>query len=85
VIEADVPVGTTITNQGTISYDADGNGTNEASNTTDDPATTGGGNPTGFAVLAPAALSDIPALDGLGLAALAALLAALGLVVMRRS
>jgi uncharacterized repeat protein (TIGR01451 family) len=85
LIEADVPVGTTVSNQGTISYDADGNGTNEASNTTDDPQVGGGGNSTGFLVAAPTGIDDVPALDGIGLAALAALLAALGLVVMRRS
>jgi uncharacterized repeat protein (TIGR01451 family) len=85
LIEADVPVGTFVTNQGTISYDANGDGTNEASGVTDDPSAPGSGNPTGFPVAAPATSADIPAVDGIGLAALAALLAALGLVVMRRS
>jgi uncharacterized repeat protein (TIGR01451 family) len=85
LIESDVAPGTTVNNQGTISYDADGNGTNEASAVTDDPSQAGSGNSTGFVVGAAAGLSDIPALDGLGLAALAALLAAIGLVVARRS
>jgi uncharacterized repeat protein (TIGR01451 family) len=42
--------GTTITNQGSISYDADVNGTNESSTTTDDPAVAGTNNPTSFTV-----------------------------------
>jgi uncharacterized repeat protein (TIGR01451 family) len=84
LIEANVPVGTTINNQGTINYDADGNGTNEASAVTDDPSQGGSGDTTGF-IVAPATLADIPALDGFGLAALAALLAGIGLLVVRRS
>jgi uncharacterized repeat protein (TIGR01451 family) len=40
--------GTTITNQGSIAYDADGNGTNEASALTDDPNVAGANNPTSF-------------------------------------
>ncbi len=42
--------GTTISNQGTVSYDADGNGTNESTVLTDDPAVAGAANPTVFAV-----------------------------------
>ncbi|MFY9820261.1 MAG: Calx-beta domain-containing protein [Thermoanaerobaculia bacterium] len=49
-INVGVPVGATITNQGTISYDADGNGTNEASTLTSDPSNPG--NPTSFQVQA---------------------------------
>ncbi len=55
LIEADVAPGTTITNQATIQYDADGNGTNEATAVTDDPSQSGGGQPTGFVVGAAAA------------------------------
>jgi uncharacterized repeat protein (TIGR01451 family) len=84
-IRPDIAPGTVITNQGTISYDADGNGTNEATNVTDDPSTAGSGNATGFAVAAPATTGDIPALDPLGLAMLAALLGAVALVMMRRA
>jgi uncharacterized repeat protein (TIGR01451 family) len=84
-VRPDVAPGTTITNQGTISYDADGNGTNEATNVTDDPSQAGSGNATGFAVAAPATTGDIPALDPLGLAMLAALLGAVALVMMRRA
>jgi hypothetical protein len=42
--------GAVITNQGTIAYDADGNGTDEASAITDDPGVVGSNNPTGFKV-----------------------------------
>lgn len=42
--------GTTISNQGTVAYDADGNGTNEASRLTDDPALGGANDPTSFLV-----------------------------------
>jgi uncharacterized repeat protein (TIGR01451 family) len=46
-IEA-VPIGTVITNQGTINYDNDLDGTNESSTTTDDPAVAGANDPTSF-------------------------------------
>jgi uncharacterized repeat protein (TIGR01451 family)/fimbrial isopeptide formation D2 family protein len=42
-------IGTIISNQGTIAYDADGNGVNEASGVTDDPGVAGAANPTVFA------------------------------------
>ncbi len=38
-IDANVSNGSTITNQGTINFDADGNGTNESTTSTDNPAT----------------------------------------------
>jgi len=80
-----IPVGTTITNQGTISYDADGNGTNESSTTTDDPAAAGSGNPTTFVVVAGSApLAEIPTLDTVGLMLLALLLAMGGAAMLRR-
>jgi uncharacterized repeat protein (TIGR01451 family) len=86
LIEPDIAPGTTVTNQATINYDADGNGTNEASTVSDDPSQAGGGQGTGFVVVAaPANVAGIPALDGFGLAALAALLAALGFVAVRRA
>ncbi|HVF59629.1 MAG TPA: DUF11 domain-containing protein [Thermoanaerobaculia bacterium] len=86
VIDAGAAPGTTISNQGTIAYDADGNGTNEASAVTDDPGTAAEDDPTSFqlpgAPLPPPVA--IPALDGLGLTVLAALLALGGAWVMRR-
>ncbi len=42
--------GTTLSNQGVVSFDGDGNGTNEASAMTDDPGVAGGANATSFAV-----------------------------------
>ncbi len=42
--------GQTISNQGTINYDADGNGTNEANRVTDDPSVGGANDPTSFTV-----------------------------------
>jgi hypothetical protein len=45
-----VPRGTTVTNQGTANFDADGNGTNESSTLTDDPGVGGSSDPTSFVV-----------------------------------
>ncbi len=42
--------GTTISNQGTVSYDSNGDGTNDATATTDDPGQGGASDPTVFAV-----------------------------------
>src|SRR5205085_7402970 len=50
-INAATPGGTTISNQGTIAYDSDGNGTNDASATTDNPATPAGNDATAFTVV----------------------------------
>ncbi len=61
-IDANVVSGTTIINQGTINFDADGNGTNEATAVTDNPATGAPGDGTGFAVLGIA--TAIPMLSG---------------------
>jgi uncharacterized repeat protein (TIGR01451 family) len=74
--------GTTVSNQGTISYDADGNGTNEASALTDDPTVAGPANPTSFPV--PAIAGAIPALSPFGLLLLALALALSAAVVTRR-
>ncbi|HVG33171.1 MAG TPA: cadherin-like domain-containing protein, partial [Pyrinomonadaceae bacterium] len=46
----DGPEDQTVTNQGTINYDADGNGVNEATAFTDDPSVDGASNPTTFIV-----------------------------------
>ena len=42
--------GTTISNQGTVAFDADGNGSNESTALTDDPSVAGAANPTSFVV-----------------------------------
>ena len=44
------PNGTVISNQGTFSYDSDGNGTNDATMSSDDPGLDGSTNPTTFMV-----------------------------------
>ena len=61
--------GTTVSNQGSVSYDADLNGTNETTVLTDDPAVGGASDPTLFVVQA-ATAAEIPTLSGLGFAAL---------------
>ncbi|HSK79401.1 MAG TPA: IPTL-CTERM sorting domain-containing protein [Thermoanaerobaculia bacterium] len=76
--------GTTVTNQGTTAFDMDGNGTNEASGVTDDPSGLGASNPTVFVVTAGATLAEIPTLDEVGMALLAALLALGGAALLRR-
>jgi len=75
--------GTTVSNQGTISYDSDGNGTNDATAQTDDPAAGGAANPTNIQVPG-ASTVQIPALSPLGLLLLAIVLAALALAILRR-
>jgi uncharacterized repeat protein (TIGR01451 family) len=70
--------GTAVANQGTISFDADGNGTNESSAVTDDPATPGSGDPTVFDEPA-----SIPTLSTLALVILAVCVLAAGLFVSR--
>jgi uncharacterized repeat protein (TIGR01451 family) len=82
-LNAGVANGTSVTNQATLSYDGDGNGTNEATAVSDDPAAGGAANPTVFVVGAQSVL-EIPTLDEVGLALLALLLAAGGALLLRR-
>lgn len=49
-IQSAVTGGTVVSNQGSIAYDSDGNGTNDASAPTDDPAVAGAADPTVFTV-----------------------------------
>jgi uncharacterized repeat protein (TIGR01451 family) len=63
--------GTTICNQGTFHFDADGDGTNESSGVTDDPFLPGAADPCCIRVS-----SEIPALSVAGIAALVLLLCA---------
>jgi uncharacterized repeat protein (TIGR01451 family) len=74
--------GQTLANQGTVFFDADGNGTNESSVPTDDPATAAANDPTTFQV-API-IGEIPTLSEFGLAALALLLASGAFLMLRR-
>jgi len=83
-IEADNAPGTTISNQGTIAYDADGDGTNESTAVTDDPATPASGDPTSFVVGGAPPVPNVPTADWRGLLALAAVAAAFGAWRLRR-
>ncbi len=74
--------GTVVTNQGTISFDGDGNGSNESSATTDDPNATGTNNPTSFVVGSD--ITQVPTLGPLGLILLFVALAGTALLVLRR-
>ncbi len=73
--------GQTVSNQGTVFFDADGNGTNESSILTDDPATAAANDPTSFAV---DVLPQVPTLSEAGLALLALLLATGAFLSLRR-
>jgi uncharacterized repeat protein (TIGR01451 family) len=75
-------VGTTISNQATVSYDSDGDGTNDATAVSDDPTTPAAGDPTSVNVTA--AIAAVPTLSEYGLLALALALAAAALFVVRR-
>jgi len=75
--------GSTVSNQGSIAFDADANGTNESSGVTDDPSTTPPNDPTSFAV-ARVPIAAIPALSTVGFTALALLLAGGAILLLRR-
>jgi uncharacterized repeat protein (TIGR01451 family) len=80
-IQAVVKAGTTgmtISNQATISYDSDNNGTNDASRLSDDPATAAPADATLFAVV-----GNVPALSSTLLVLLGAALGAMALLVMK--
>jgi uncharacterized repeat protein (TIGR01451 family) len=76
------PGGTVITNAGTIFYDPNFHGANDASRSTDDPRVGGASNPTDFAVAAFA--ENIPVGGPLGMALMVTLLALSGLLFMRK-
>jgi len=69
--------GTTISNQATVSYDSDGNGTNDATRQSDDPSTPAPSDATSFAVV-----GIVPALSRMLMLLLAAVLAAMALAIM---
>jgi IPTL-CTERM motif len=84
-INANIDAGTagmTLCNQATIHYDADGDGINESIGFSDDPDELGPADPCCIHVIH-VIIPGIPALSGDGLAALALLLAGLGLAIMR--
>ena len=72
-----------ISNQATFAYDADLNGTNESTGTTDDPTKPGPNDPTTITVAA-AGITDIPTLSDLGLLALGLGLALAAWITLRR-
>lgn len=78
---SDTAAGQTIINQGTVNFDANGDGTNESTVPTDDPSLPGGTDPTSFVV---ASAAEIPTLGEVGLAMLIALLAGGALLRLRR-
>jgi len=85
-INAGVAPGTTISNQGTILYDANGDGVNDTTAATDDPATQPSGDPTSFQVAAgPPPAPEIPTADWRALIALGLLCAGLGAWRLRRA
>ncbi|QBB70058.1 DUF11 domain-containing protein [Pseudolysobacter antarcticus] len=53
-----------ISNQGTVAFDADGNGTNESTALTDDPGLPGTSDPTSFNLVSPATLSATKTVSG---------------------
>jgi hypothetical protein len=71
--------GATISNQGIVHCDADGNGTNESDRASDDPSVGGPDNATEFDVKVP-----IPTLGQAGFAAFLLLVAGIGLWLLRR-
>jgi uncharacterized repeat protein (TIGR01451 family) len=75
--------GRTISNQGTVFYDSDGDGSNDATAVTDDPRTPAAGDPTDVTAIG-VAIAETPTLSDLGLIALSLLLAAAALSRMRR-
>jgi len=75
-IDPDAAPGSVITNQAALAFDTNGDGVNDAAGVSDDPAIPGSGNPTSLVVTAAAV--EVPVLDVLGFALLAALLAAIG-------
>ncbi|HKI02764.1 MAG TPA: M36 family metallopeptidase [Thermoanaerobaculia bacterium] len=75
--------GQTVSNQGSISYDSNGDGTNDAAGVTDNPGTQAPGDPTTI-VIGGAGIVDVPTLSEVGLAALILTLAGAALFLMRR-
>ncbi len=77
------PAVTSISNQATFFYDADGDGSNESSGVTDDPTQPGAADPTVLQIIING--PEIPTLDVLGVALLTALLAVIGARRLRRA
>jgi uncharacterized repeat protein (TIGR01451 family) len=74
--------GQTVSNQGTITFDADANGTNESTAQTDDPAAAGAANPTVIQVAG--GPNPIPTLSPFGMIVLMLSLAGLAFAILKR-
>lgn len=88
-IEATIDDGTeglTLDNQGTVSFDADLDGTNESTTVTDEPLLPGSADATSFVVSRITGSTEIPTTGTLGLWLLGLVLAGLGaaLIAARR-
>ena len=84
-IPATIPTGTmgqTISNQGTVNYDSDNDGTNDATAQTDAPGSTAN-DPTRF-VVGGAPSAEVPTLSDFGLALLALMMAGAAVLALRR-
>jgi len=76
--------GQSVANQGVIAFDADLDGSNESTASTDDPDAPGSANPTSFLVGGIGGVPAIPTLPASGLLLLSLALATLGLAALRR-
>lgn len=75
--------GATVSNQGTAAFDADGDGTNEATAVTDDPAVGGAADPTVISVAA-LTVAEIPTLTRPGFITILLLLGVSAVTLLRR-
>jgi uncharacterized repeat protein (TIGR01451 family) len=88
VIDATIEAGTagtTISNQATIRFDSDGDGTNDATTVSDDPGPAGPDDPTDLEVLVGVGPAEIPALSSWGLGIFVLVLGMLAMALLRRS
>ncbi len=83
VLSAAAAPGSTVSNQGTILFDAAGDGGNGGAGVTDDPGTAADDDPTSFVVVAEPAAVEIPLLGGHGIGVFAGALAAAALLLLR--
>ena len=75
--------GQTISNQGTVAYDSNGDGINDATRPTDDPGTGAPGDPTAV-IVGGQSVVDIPTLSEIGLGLLCLTLGGAALLLLRR-
>ncbi|HEX4962498.1 MAG TPA: M36 family metallopeptidase [Thermoanaerobaculia bacterium] len=75
-------LGSTLINQATVAFDANGDGSNEATSLTDNPATPAAGD--GTAITIERSIAEVPTLTPQGFAVLGLLLAGAGIALLRR-